>query len=490
MNARLLRRVCLLFVFSGLLAGGETPGAEPASRSEQKLDRARVREELERAVRFFHEKVGVEGGYVWRYSSDLSKREGEGKVGPRTAWVQPPGTPFVGDGLLEIHRLTGSELALEAARACGSILVRGQLHSGGWSSRIDLDPEDRRRLAYRVDGKPRRKARDISTLDDDMTQSALRFLMRLDRQEERGNEAVAEAVRVGLDALLGAQFPSGGWPQVFTGSGAGGPPAGAPDLRASFSPSGEYSRHKEYWHHYTLNDQLCQTVVETLLVAHEVYGEPRYLEAARRTGDFLLLAQMPEPQPGWAQQYDREMRPTWARKFEPPAISGSEGPAVMGVLIDLARVTGERRYLEPVPRALEYYRRSRLEDGRLARFYELGTNRPLYFDRKYRLTHRDDDLPTHYSFQVQVDLDAIGRKYRRAVEALEAGKKGLSGNRSLRRPPEDAVRDILEGLDERGAWVTEGRLRFHGRKDATKRVIDPRVFVERATALARWLADA
>ena len=52
-------------------------------------DGAPAREEasaaLDRAVAFFRGKVAVQGGYVWRYSADLSKREGEGKVGPTTA---------------------------------------------------------------------------------------------------------------------------------------------------------------------------------------------------------------------------------------------------------------------------------------------------------------------------------------------------------------------------------------------------------------------
>ena len=47
------------------------------------------------------------------------------------------------------------------------------------------------------------------------------------------------------------------------------------------------------------------------------------MQAAERAGGFSLLAQMPEPQPAWAQQYDARMQPAWARKFEPPAISSS-----------------------------------------------------------------------------------------------------------------------------------------------------------------------
>lgn len=36
---------------------------------------------LKRAVEFYHGKVAVHGGYVYRYSDDLTKREGEGRNG-------------------------------------------------------------------------------------------------------------------------------------------------------------------------------------------------------------------------------------------------------------------------------------------------------------------------------------------------------------------------------------------------------------------------
>ncbi|HID23528.1 MAG TPA: hypothetical protein EYP14_14180, partial [Planctomycetaceae bacterium] len=95
---------------------------------------------LEKAVQFFRKEVSAQGGYLWRYSQDLSKREGEGKAGPLTAWVQPPGTPTVGDGYLEAYRLSGKPFLLEAARETGLALVRGQLRSGGWDYRIEFDP--------------------------------------------------------------------------------------------------------------------------------------------------------------------------------------------------------------------------------------------------------------------------------------------------------------------------------------------------------------
>ena len=55
-------------------------------------------------------------------------------------------------------------------------------------------------------------------------------------------------------------------------------------------------------------------VIEMLFFAADVYGDDRYRAAALRAADFLLLAQMPEPQPAWAQQYDENMHPCWARQ--------------------------------------------------------------------------------------------------------------------------------------------------------------------------------
>ena len=53
---------------------------------------------------------------------------------------------------------------------------------------------------------------------------------------------------------------------------------------------------------------------DTLIDAHRVYQDKRFLQALRKLGDFLILAQMPEPQPAWAQQYNYEMKPIWARE--------------------------------------------------------------------------------------------------------------------------------------------------------------------------------
>ena len=443
---------------------------------------------LRRAVDFFSKKVSTHGGYVYRYSADLTKREGEGKAGPDTVWVQPPGTPSVGLAYLEAYERTGHSYLLDAAKAAGECLVRGQLRSGGWNASIEFEAKARARWAYRVD-PPRRRARNHTSFDDDKTQSALRFLMRLDQALSFRDERVHEAAVYALDSILKAQFPNGAWPQGYDQFPD---PAKHPVRPASF-PQSWPRKHPggDYWNHYTLNDNAIADTIDTLILAARIYQEPRYRTAALRAGDFLILAQMPEPQPAWAQQYDIEMHPTWARKFEPPAISGGESQGVMEALLRLYVETGERRFLKPIPPAIEYLRRSRLVDGRLARFYELQTNRPLYFTRDYQLTLDDGDLPTHYAFKVASRLDRIEREYDRlsklSSDELAKLRKGINQKPHDEKPLEASVRRVIGALDDRGAWVESGTLRYHGANDNTRQVIDTRTFIRNIEVLSKYL---
>ena len=51
------------------------------------------RQALRQACDFFHDQVSHGGGYLWRYSADLQKREGEKRTDAMTVWVQPPFSP-------------------------------------------------------------------------------------------------------------------------------------------------------------------------------------------------------------------------------------------------------------------------------------------------------------------------------------------------------------------------------------------------------------
>ncbi len=437
-------------------------------------------EEAKRATAFYFNQVAVRGGYVWQYSADLQLREGEGKTNANTIWIQPPGTPSMGGAFARLYVATGEKEFLEAALAAAEALRQGQLRSGGWNDGVDFDPEQRARHAYRVEPEGR-KRRDNSSLDDDKTQSCLRFLIQLDQALQFQDATIHEMTTFALDKLLAAQFPNGGFPQVWSPDFQ---PQGDPDQRAGYPDDWPrtYPGHQQYWYRCTLNDELVPDVLSVLFLSEEVYQDSKYRDAALRLADFLLLAQMPAPQPAWAQQYNQHMQPCWARKFEPPAISGGESQGAMQALLDVYRRTGDRKYLAPIEPALNYLRQSQIADGQLARFYELQTNRPLYFTRDYQLTYDDADLPTHYGFKIGSRLDQIERQYRQLAAAPPERPSATS---SRRRPGDRQVRAVIEALHERGGWVTDGSLRFQ-RYDGP--ILDMRVAVANLNLLADYLA--
>ena len=439
---------------------------------------------LKKAIQFFHKRVSAEGGYLWRYSADLSHGEGEGQAKRTTIWVQPPGTPTIGQVVLTAYQRTGDTYFLDVARDTAYVLVKGQLRSGGWDYRIELAPEDRARYAYRSDG--RQDGRNVTTLDDDTTQASLRFLMRIDQQLQFHDQPIHSAVNYSLDCLLKAQYPNGAWPQRFSDFPD---PSKYPVKQASCPETWSRTHpNHNYRGYYTLNDNTLADMITIMVEATEIYGRPRFRAAAERAGGFLLLAQMPAPQPAWAQQYNALMQPAWARRFEPPAVTGGESQGALRALMYLYRQTGDDRYLEPIPRAIDYLERSTLPDGRLARFYELRTNRPLYFTKKYQLTYQDDDLPTHYGFQVGSSLSRIRAEYGRLRATpwerpnMDTESESIVLSASLAAKAKAAA----VALDDRGAWVEAGRLRFVG--DGPTKIIDCRTFVGNVDTLSQFVA--
>ncbi len=457
--------------------------APPPTFAADELDNAEAVAALRRAVTFFRQQVAVRGCYLWRYQADLQAGEGEGRASRTTAWVQPPGTPTVGEAYLTAYFLTQDAHYLEAAVETATGLAAGQLQSGGWDYRIEFG-EQRERYRYRVD-TDRPQARNVTTLDDDVTQSALRFLMRVDAATEFRNEPIHRAVTFALEQLERAQYPNGAWPQRFSGPPQDDKfpvrPANYPDTWPREYPAVDYRSF------YTFNDNTIADTIETFFLAAAIYKEPRYQAIGEKGGDFILLAQMPDPQPAWAQQYNAKMQPAWARRFEPAAVTGGESQGVMRTLLKLYEWTGKEKYLQPIPKALAYLRKSQLPDGRLARFYELKSNRPLYFTKDYKLTYEDDDLPTHYGFQVGSSLDSIERTYDR-IRGTAPRPPQLQMPGPVKPSPALTRRAVavVDAMDERGAWVEAGTMRTVDR--GGNQVIEARTFAKNITTLAQFIA--
>ncbi len=450
-----------------------------------------ARKAMLKAAAFYHDQVAIEGGYVYRYASDLVLREGEDRTGPNTVWIEPPGTPAVGMAYLEAYRRTNEAPLLQAARDTARCLIRGQLHSGAWSNNIEFDPSERKKHAYRVDGPAAAKSRNVSTLDDNKSQSAIRFLASLDKTLEFQDQDLHEATSYALNRLANAQFPNGAWPQGFS------EPPNAKDfpvIKASYPPTWSREFPKEdYKNYYTFNDNSIVDTLRLMIFAHQVYGNDLYRSAALKAGDFLLLAQMPDPQPAWAQQYNREMHPDWARKFEPPAVSGGESQGIIHALTYLYEETGETRYLDAAKKAIRYLSTCQLPNGKLARFYELKTNKPLFFTRDYVLTYDDSDLPTHYGFIVSNELPRLQQRIDKiaALTAFERTKnvERQQAPKSADRPSEDEVRKAIASMDTRGAWVESGTLSTYQGDAPPKEIIQSKTFIKNIDLLSRYLAN-
>jgi hypothetical protein len=159
--------------------------------------------------------------------------------------------------------------------------------------------------------------------------------------------------------------------------------------------------------------------------------------------------------------------------------------------MNVYELTGEKRFLEPIPSALKYLQRSQLKDGRLSRFYELKTNRPLYMNTKYELTYEADDLPKHYGFIVGSRLDSLKSRFEKLSSQQTANSAEFSKPKQKSevssRPSESQVRAVIGSLDSRGAWVDNDQLRYHKRPDI-KQVIKSETFIRNLNILSSYLA--
>jgi PelA/Pel-15E family pectate lyase len=178
----------------------------------------------------------------------------------------------------------------------------------------------RRGTQWTSQSQPGKKPHYLATIDNGATTEELRFLAAA--WAATGRTDAAAAVNRGLDYLLEAQYPSGGWPQVYPLEGG-------------------------YHDHVTLNDDAMTNVLELL---HDVGSEavefacvtPDRRERVHRALNLgincLLAAQVPfQNRPsGWCGQYDPlTLEPAHGRAYEPPSLAGVESSHVLRFLMRL-----------------------------------------------------------------------------------------------------------------------------------------------------------
>lgn len=203
-----------------------------------------VKAAMRRATQFMVERVSHQGGYVWSYLADMSRRWGEMEAYPTMIWTQAPGTPEMGQIFLDALHATGDDYYYQAAAKAADALIRGQHPSGGWNYFIDTAGEESARRWYATIGRNGWRLEEFqhyygnATFDDHATVECGRLMLRvyLEKREPKYLAALDRAVGF----VLAAQYPSGGWPQRF------------PEM-------GKFENHgrPDYTGHVTLNDEVA-----------------------------------------------------------------------------------------------------------------------------------------------------------------------------------------------------------------------------------------
>lgn len=444
-------RIVLLVAFGGLLSSTSVQ-ADPSGQ--ETLDAMR------KASDFMMNTVSYRGGFVDKYTEDLSERWGEVPARPTMIWVQETGTVSVGKAMLDAYKRTGDAAFLVYAERVANALIWGQLPCGGWHYFIDFDPEGTQQWYheelekawgweefYHWSGN--------ATFDDNTSIGAASFLVDVYETTQKPEYRIP--VEKAIQLVLDAQYHLGGWPQ-----------------RYPLSYDAPFEGRPDYSSFYTFNDGVISGCVQFLLRAHTLFGDVRYHDAAIRGMFFTYLSQMPRPQAGWAQQYDMDLKPAQARSYEPASVNPSQTVENIHALMKYYKTTGDRRFLRGIPDAIDWLKSSPLPAGQSsdghthAQFLEVGTNKPLYAHRsgtrvedgRYWVDYQPGNFPDHYGMQITIDVDALRAEYERVnaltpEEAIAEGRKEAEAAEPVSAPAGDTVAKMIQSLDSRGAWVEE-----------------------------------
>ena len=233
-----------------------------------------------------------------------------------------------------------------------------QLDCGGWQKKKNM------KKPCPADYAATRAKSDKATIDNNATTTQIRFLAG--HFTRTGDErSKASAVR-GIEWLLRVQMPNGGWAQY-------------PE------------RKKGYWTQITFNDRAMELVLSIMYdvargeggFAWADDGLRKRCRAAFDRGLACVLAcqiRVDGKPTVWCQQHDREtLAPVDGRAYELASFCSQESAHLVEFLKTVENPSPELR--ASIDGAVEWFRRTRLPDGRWARFYDLKECKPFFCDR-------------------------------------------------------------------------------------------------------------
>ena len=275
----------------------------------------------------------------------------------------------------------------EALRIADNLLLY-QRNSGGWPKNIDMGKplSDSARAALL-----RQKNATDSTIDNGATFTQLSFLARVYTAQHQARHR--ESFLQGFDYLLKAQYPNGGWPQFY------------PNLSG-------------YYKHITFNDGAMIGVLKLLRDVAAAKPQYAFIDEARRASaakavekgiECILKTQIVVNgrRTVWCAQHDEiTLAPAPARKYELVSLSGGESVDIVRFLMSIKNPSAA--VVEAIESAVAWFKQAELKDAHgapvWARFYEIGTNRPIFVGRdgviKYNLNEIDEERRTGYRWYV------------------------------------------------------------------------------------------
>lgn len=324
----------------------------------------------------------------------LAERKGLATIPP-----PPPNGPSGGGGM-PMDKPADWYAGPDARRVADTV-VSFQTPAGGWGKNQNRDAPPRLRGQSFVIAEtlPPQAADDIvsldkgwryvGTLDNNATVAEIRFLARVQAaQPGKQGDAYRTAALKGLRYLLAAQYPNGGWPQIYPLQGG-------------------------YHDAVTFNDDAVSRAAQLMFDTGVRTGDFAFVPtelaqeaaaAAVRARDTILRSQVVigGKRTIWGQQHDAlTLAPTGARNFEPRSLASEESA---DLLIFLMRQPDRSPAIEAAVRdGIAWLEAHALRDigwtpkpGRRlvampgagplwSRFYSLDTQMPVYGDRDRRI---------------------------------------------------------------------------------------------------------
>ena len=285
------------------------------------------------------------------------------------------------------------------ARRIADNVVSFQTPAGGWSKHTDFtrhprapgelfagDSNSKFAIAHDFDTPTDVHWNYVGTFDNDATITELRFLAKVISAAKNDTAALQKSFLHGLDYIFAAQFPNGGWPQVWPLQGG-------------------------YHDAITFNDDALLNLIR--LVREVSLGEKDFsfvplatrakADASWKRGlDCVLATQVVVDgrRTVWGQQHDAlTLQPVSARNYEMPSLASSESGTLTLFLLQLPNP--DSNVVTAVHAAAAWFEKTKImgkefkslgKDGRTlhaapgagpiwSRYYEIGTDKPIFGDR-------------------------------------------------------------------------------------------------------------